>query len=311
MTSTEKTVVITGATGQLGRQCVKAFEADGWNVVGTGFSRAKPPTIRKVDLGNAEEVVELLNDVKPKVVVHCAAERFPDKCLADPEGVKRLNVQASSSLAQECHSRNTLLIYISTDYVFDGKQGAAPYEADAPVNPPNFYGETKHAGEQAVLANGKDLAVVMRVPVLYGEVEKNAESAVNVLLDAVWNKEGKEKIEMDHWSIRYPTNTSDVARVLKDVANKYTTEDPASLPRILQFSSEDRMTKYEICQLLAEINGLPLEHMVGNDSNDPNASVVRPYDCHLSTKALKDIGIPVHTVSFADWWKRELRAFRK
>ena len=68
-------------------------------------------------------------------------------------------------------------------------------------------------------------------------------------------------------------NTADVARVLKDIAVKYTTsEDPSKLPRLLQFTSEDRMTKYEICQLLAEIAGLPLDHMIPNDTNDPNST---------------------------------------
>jgi len=68
-------------------------------------------------------------------------------------------------------------------------------------------------------------------------------------------------------------NTADVARVLKDVAVKYTTsQDSSALPKILQFSSKDRMTKYEICQMLAEIAGLPLENMVPNDTNDPNST---------------------------------------
>ena len=60
------------------------------------------------------------------------------------------------------------------------------------------------AGEQAVLSAWKK-SVVLRVPVLYGEVEENKESAVNVLLDTVWNKAGNDRVEMDHWSIRYPT----------------------------------------------------------------------------------------------------------
>lgn len=121
--------------------------------------------------------------------------------MSDPEGVKRLNVEASRKLASECNSRNILLVYISTDYVFDGKPNAAPYEADSPTNPPNFYGETKYAGERAVLSAGGQ-SVVLRVPVLYGKVEQNKESAVNVLMDAV---RSGETIEMDHWSIRYPT----------------------------------------------------------------------------------------------------------
>lgn len=231
-----------------------------------------------------------------------AAERFPDKCDKDPEGTKALNVAASSDLAAACAAHNALLIYVSTDYVFPGKPGEAPYAATASTSPPNFYGETKLGGEQAVLSAPGTKSVVLRVPVLYGEVETPSESAVNTLLDAVWNKAGKERVEMDHWSIRYPTNTSDVARVLKDVAEKYSAGDFEKLPRVLQFSSEDRMTKYEICQTLAELAGLPLDHMVGNDKVDPNAAVQRPYDCHLDTKELKDLGIDVSTVPFKDWW---------
>jgi hypothetical protein len=98
-----------------------------------------------------------------------------------------------------------------------------------------------------------------------------------------------------------------------DIAAKYlSTEDRASLPRILQFSSEDKYTKYEICELFAEIMGLSLVNMkANNEGNDPKASVQRPYDCHLSTKALKDIGIEVFTQNFKDWWRRECRAYRK
>ena len=97
------------------------------------------------------------------------------------------------------------------------------------------------------------------------------------------------------------------------MAAKYLeTEDKSSLPQILQFSSEDKFTKYEMCQLFAEIMGLPLDGMIANtEGNDPNASVQRPYDCHLSSKALKDLGINVATMDFTGWWRREARAFRK
>lgn len=84
------------------------------------------------------------------------------------------------------------------------------------------------------------------------------------------------------------------------------------MPQILQFSSEDKMTKYEICELFGDIMGLPTTGIEANtEGNDPNASVQRPYDCHLSTKALKDLGIDVSTCDFRAWWRREVRAFRK
>lgn len=98
-----------------------------------------------------------------------------------------------------------------------------------------------------------------------------------------------------------------------DVAVKYLeSSDRTSLPQTLQFSSEDKMTKYEICEVFSKIMGLPISGIEANtEGNDPNASVQRPYDCHLSTKALKELGIDVSTSGFDAWWRREVRAFRK
>lgn len=84
------------------------------------------------------------------------------------------------------------------------------------------------------------------------------------------------------------------------------------MPQILQFSSEDKMTKYEICQTFGEIMGLSIAAIEANaEGNDPNAAVQRPYDCHLSTKALRDLGIDVSTQDFVGWWRWSVRAFRK
>lgn len=272
-----------------------------------------------------------------------AANRFPDKVDKDPEGTRKLNVEATRDLAKLCAERDVLLIYISTDYVFSGKPGEAPYEADAPTGPTNLYGQTKLDGEHAMLeavkAAGKEnLGVVLRVPVLYGDAEMPSESAVNVLMDALWKSQQGEKVKMEHWALRYPTNTEDVGRVchgesrhygnirpppprardwpadqFQDVAVKYLAADPSDkLPRVLQFSSEDKFTKYQICQLFGEIMGLSVDGIEPNtQGNDPNATVQRPYDCHLSTKALKDLGINVSTQDFTGWWRREVRAFRK
>ena len=237
-----------------------------------------------------------------------AANRFPDKCDEDPEGAKAINVEASEHLAQATSKYAILLIYISTDYVFSGKPGEAPYEADDPPQPTNLYGQLKLDGEKAILKATQDtgLGIVLRVPVLYGKAEENKDSAVNVLMDSLWKAQEKDaQVKMDHWAQRYPTNTEDVARVCLDIATKYLNGGGArkSMPKVLQFSSEDRMTKYEICELFAEIMGLPLDGMVADkDGGDPKASVQRPYDTHLSTKALKDIGIDVRTQDFKAWW---------
>ncbi|PGH00715.1 dTDP-4-dehydrorhamnose reductase [Helicocarpus griseus UAMH5409] len=308
-----KTALITGATGLLGREVLKTFERDSanWKAVGQGFSRVgkteSDSEIVKADLLN-EDVLGLLERTKPQVVVHCAANRFPDKCDSDPTAARQINVAATTSLARATSSRSILLIYISTDYVFPGRPGGAPYEALAKTEPPNIYGETKRDGEIAVLdeTHKSGLGVVLRVPVLYGLVKENSESAVNVLVDAVWKAQDVNAgIKMDDWALRYPTNTADVGRVCHDIAEKYLGEGQEgvkALPRILQFSSEDRMTKYEICQKLAEILGVGLPGMIRVSEGPKPGEVQRPYDTHLSTKELQRIGIGVYTQSFVAWW---------
>ena len=235
-----------------------------------------------------------------------AANRFPDKCAADPDEARRINVEASKFLAHATSSKNILLIYISTDYVFSGKPGEAPYEAHATPEPTNVYGQTKLEGEEAVLQATEEsgLAVVLRVPVLYGKAADPKESAVNVLMDVVLKAQEKDSmIRVDDWARRYPTNVEDVARVCVDMVTIYLDGERHPLPRILQFSSEDDFTKYEICQLFAEIMGLSLDGIIADKAgNDPNACIQRPYNTHLTTQVLKNLGINIRTQDFKAWW---------
>lgn len=205
------------------------------------------------------------------------------------------------------------MIYISTDYVFPGRQGEAPYKTTDKPEPTNIYGQTKLDGETAVLNASKN-AIVLRVPVLYGTTQpedNNKESAVNVLMDSL-QKSQNQKVKMDDWAIRYPTNTEDVGRVCADIAKLYVSKQSEDLPRILQFSSENRMTKYEICQVFSNIMGLLMDGLVADkDGGKPGPDgTLRPYDCHLDTSELKKLGIDVGTMGFEVWWKRKVGAYR-
>ncbi|KAF2448917.1 NAD(P)-binding protein [Karstenula rhodostoma CBS 690.94] len=315
-------VLITGASGLLGSQVQSVFDIDGWKAIGTGLTRASPPEIVKLDILDATAIERVLDEVKPQVVIHCAANRFPDSCSANPSAAQALNVDSSAALASATISRGILLVYISTDYVFSGRKGEAPYHPASPTDPPNVYGQTKLDGEKAVLSvaeskTAKNKVVVLRVPVLYGSANDPKDSAVNVLMSQLWESQkiqpDQPKIKVDDWALRYPTNTSDVGRVCRDLATLYL--DPANeereLPSVLQFSSEDRMTKWGIVNVFAEIMGLPLDGMEPFVPEEkPGDGVKRPYDCHLDTGALKDLGINVGTVNFQFWWRKEVGAFR-
>ncbi|KAF1994854.1 NAD(P)-binding protein [Amniculicola lignicola CBS 123094] len=311
------TALITGASGLLGRQVRKTFFLDDWKAIGTGLSRIDPPSVIKLDITDAQKVEQALDDVKCS-----AANRFPDSCTADPEAARKLNVEASRQLAEATISRGIFLVYISTDYVFSGRPGEAPYQTTSTPDPPNMYGQTKLDGERAVLDvavknDARNKVVVLRVPILYGSCDEPKESAVNVLLSQLWASQnvrnGEPKIKVEDYAQRFPTNTADVARVCRDICKLYL--DPLNagrdLPSILHFSSEDQMTKWDICKAFAEIMGLPLDGMGPfKPEDDPKDAVKRPYDCHLDTSELRRLEIDVSTIDFRAWWKREVGAFR-
>jgi dTDP-4-dehydrorhamnose reductase len=218
-------------------------------------------------------------------------------------------------------------VYISTDYVFQGRPGEAPYATTDTPDPPNLYGLTKLEGEHAVLAAygvthkmsaARAGAVVLRVPLLYGhcEPEEKTKSAVHALLDVLDKAqtmgEGEPKVKVDNYSLRFPTCTEDVGRVIADTATLYLdAREPGAaekrLPSVLHFSAVTKpFTKWDMVRIFAEdILGLSLKNLEPhNPTKDPGArdAVQRPYDTHLSPRILRELGVDVSCQDFVGWW---------
>jgi len=211
-------VIITGASGVLGTAVYDAFEAakdESGLVLGLSF-RQKKPGFRQLDLMNVKDTEALFDEIKPDFVIHCAAERRPDVAEKDPEATRKLNAELPARLTALSTKIGATLIYISTDYVFDGT--TPPYLPTSKPNPLQLYGETKLAGEQAVLQTPNSKGVVLHVPVLYGPSPSNGDSAVNMLLDVVEDQSGKT-YKMEHYSPRYPTNVLDIGKFLVNLAS--------------------------------------------------------------------------------------------
>ncbi len=145
-------VLITGASGLLGRALVKEFTRASWEVLGLAYSRAGG-VLKKVNLTDSQAVRDILTEYKPAVVVHSAAERSPDVVEKQEGQARKINVDASSNIASICDEIGAYMIYLSTDYVFDGKN--PPYKPGDKPNPLNKYGQSKLDGEVAVQKHGE------------------------------------------------------------------------------------------------------------------------------------------------------------
>ncbi|QSX30612.1 SDR family oxidoreductase [Shewanella cyperi] len=272
-------IMVTGATGLLGRALMKALSAS-HPVTGTGFNRAVDGIIR-LDLTDAKAVACAVAEIAPQVIVHCAAERRPDVSAQNPEAAKALNLSATEALCQAAKACGAWLIYISTDYVFDGTE--PPYSEDASPNPVNFYGETKLMGEQAVRRLMPD-AAILRLPILYGEVERLNESAVLVLIEQLldYQKQG-----VDDWAIRRPTSTTDIADAINGMIAKHF--EGETISGIYHFSAAENFTKHGMIVALAQILGKDCGHLIAQSNAMDTAK--RPKDCTLSCERLEALGL--------------------
>jgi len=119
----------------------------------------------KLDITDAIEVLNLFHKLKPDVVIHTASETNVDKCEKEKEHAWKTNVEGTRNIALASSEVGAKLVYVSTDYVFDGEKGK--YEEQDKPNPINYYGVTKLEGENQVIQHCKNYAI-LRTSVLYG-----------------------------------------------------------------------------------------------------------------------------------------------
>lgn len=282
-------VIVTGASGMLGRAVCKELQKNSpsWLVQGLAWSRATGDLL-KVDVTDRSSVRELFQHYKPKFIIHCAAERRPDVMAKNVEAARKLNIDATRNVCEEATAVNATVIYISTDYVFDGT--SAPYNEDDQTNPLNEYGLSKLEGEKIALSVNSS-NVVLRVAILYGFVESPSESAVTTLLSNVIASD--VTCPVDNVQRRFPTHCDDVAVVIRQLLDKRSQDD--TVCGVFHWSGNECMTKYDMSVAIGCALGLPVDHLLP-DNSQPSASVTRPYDAQLTCKRLEALGVGRRTV---------------
>jgi dTDP-4-dehydrorhamnose reductase len=196
-------ILIIGSNGQLGRQMQKALAARGLEYAAYDYP--------EIDITQPDSVRELMEAVKPRAVVNCAAYTQVDKAETDEETAYRVNALGPKNLAQACTEADAELVHISTDYVFSGEPPMQdgkprPYVETDPCGPVTAYGRTKLAGEQFAQQHC-DRLYILRTAWLYGD----GHNFVRTMLRLA---EAKDEISVVSDQIGSPTSTVDLAETI-------------------------------------------------------------------------------------------------
>lgn len=198
-------VLVTGVNGQLGHDVMDELAKRGYEGVGVD--------VAEMDITDAEAVRRVMEEVRPDKMVHCAAWTAVDAAEDEVEMCRKVNGEGTENIARMCGEMDIPIIYLSTDYVFDG-QGTRPWEPDDPVvQPLNVYGQTKYEGELAV-EKYTDKYYIVRIAWVFGV---NGKNFIKTMLNL-----GKthDTLTVVDDQIGTPTYTYDLARLLVDMLEK-------------------------------------------------------------------------------------------
>jgi len=192
-------VLVTGVNGQLGFDVIVELKKRGYETVGVDA--------QDMDITDFDLVSKVMNEEKPQAVIHCAAYTAVDKAEENIEICRKVNVEGTENIAKVCKELNCKMMYISTDYVFDG-EGNRPWEPDDKVSKPlNAYGLTKYEGEQ-MLQKYVEKFFIVRISWVFGV---NGNNFIKTML-RLGKENGKVSVVSDQ--IGSPTYTADLAILL-------------------------------------------------------------------------------------------------
>ena len=194
-------VLVTGVKGQLGYDVMAELAKRNIEAIGVD--------IDEMDITDKISVEKVIGEAAPDVVVHCAAYTAVDAAEDNVELCRRVNAGGTRNIAEVCKKLDCKMVYISTDYVFDG-QGTRPWEPDDERHPLNVYGQTKYEGELAVQENLSKYFIV-RIAWVFG---KNGKNFVKTMLKLA---ETHDKLTVVNDQFGSPTYTYDLARLLVDM----------------------------------------------------------------------------------------------
>ena len=256
-------LLITGVSGQLGHEVSSELEKRNYKCFTDRF-----------DITDRRKALEAVNSFRPDAIIHCAAWTNVDDAEEQPEKCRAVNVTGTRNVAEAAKSVNAKLIYISTDYVFDGS-GTEPWNEDDTPHPLSVYGQSKLDGEKAV-QELVDRHFIVRTAWLYGRGKNFVKTMLRL-------GQERESVRVVDDQIGTPTYTADLARLLVDMAesNLYGTYHAVNSGGYISWYD---FTKEIFAQAGINCRVAPVS------SEEYCAKAVRPKNSRLNTEKLREAG---------------------
>lgn len=228
-----KKVAVTGANGQLGKQFVEELKQTGYKVY--ALSR------KEMDVANSIQVMSILQGIAPNVVIHCAAYTKTDLAETNKDEAFLINAIGARNVAVAAEKVKAKLVYISTDYVFDGKRDTGYHEFDS-VNPINVYGASKYAGEE-LTRDFHSRYFIVRTSWLYGKYGNNFVRTMLQLANT------KKEIKVVNDQVGSPTYAKDLVKCILQLME-------TDLYGVYHVSNADMCTWYEFAKEIFRLNDI-------------------------------------------------------
>jgi dTDP-4-dehydrorhamnose reductase len=268
-----KSLLITGASGLLGDKIVKLARRK-YAVIPTHNLRQLQPDSLRLDITNAEDITSLFKKLEPDVIIHTASETNVDKCETQKNYAQKVNVDGTRNVALACSKTGAKLVYISTDYVFDGEKGN--YNEQDKPNPINYYGITKLEGEKQVTQNCQKY-FILRTSVLYGWHPWKQNFATWVINQLKQDKE--ITVVEDHYNT--PTLTDNLAEITLEAIQK-------DLQGLYHASGSERVSRYAFAKQIAKAFNLDPNLIKPIKMSQLTAWIAkRPKDSSLNTQKIQ------------------------
>jgi dTDP-4-dehydrorhamnose reductase len=239
----------------------------------------------RLDVSNKELVDETFRRVRPDVVVHAATLTDVDKCELNKEFAWKINVEGTKNIVEAAKDAGSFIIYISTDYVFNGEKGMYT-EQDSP-DPINYYGLTKLKAEELVKAQAEYF--IGRPSVIYGSTPAAGKVNFSLWLIETLRRDERVKIVTDQWNT--PTLNTNLAEMTLEVAER-------RLTGTFHFCGATRVSRFEFAQSIAETFDLDKSLIDPVLSSQFKWPAKRPMDSSLDTtkaqKTLKSKPLEIH-----------------